>query len=327
MNESTGAAGPELTHYATSTLPRRIFAWSIFPVTFFGSLLALVWLIEGGISAHVAVAPVAAVAAVIVILSERIQPHSARWARSYDDVGTDLRHMVLSQLLPPPLIDAALAVTVGAVAIAVNDGQGLWPRSSPFALQLAAAMIIGEFGQYWWHRLCHESHWFWRFHSTHHSAPRLWWLNAGRFHPLDTVFAHVLTMTPVVLLGCPDEIIAGMAVFTAVHGMFQHANIDLRLGPLNWVFSMAELHRWHHSRDMADANANYGANVIFWDVVFGTRHLPADRRHDPADVGFEGDAAFPQTYLGQLAVPFRWDRVSAAVDAELAQVEASSAAE
>ena len=33
--------------------------------------------------------------------------------------------------------------------------------------------------------MMHEVPWLWRFHATHHSAPRLYWLNAGRFHPLD----------------------------------------------------------------------------------------------------------------------------------------------
>jgi sterol desaturase/sphingolipid hydroxylase (fatty acid hydroxylase superfamily) len=270
---------------------------------------------------HLALIPAIVGAALIVIASERIQPHSPFWTRSHGDARTDLTHLFLSQLLPPPLVDLALGATVGVLSVQLaGSGGPSWPSDLPFALQLTGAAIIGEFGQYWWHRACHQSPWLWRFHATHHSAPRLWWLNAGRFHPLDTVFAHTLTMAPLILIGCPGEIVAGMAVLTAVHGLFQHANIDLRLGPLNWVFSMAELHRWHHSRNLDDANKNYGANIIFWDIVFGTRHLPADRVHDPRDVGFNGVDAFPQTYLGQVGSIIRWsatqDAVAAASDAE-----------
>jgi sterol desaturase/sphingolipid hydroxylase (fatty acid hydroxylase superfamily) len=58
-------------------------------------------------------------------------------------------------------------------------------------------------------------------------------------------------------------------------GIFQHANVQLRLGPLNWFFSMAELHRWHHSRTVEEANHNYGQTISVWDWVFGTRYLPA----------------------------------------------------
>lgn len=305
----------DLTGHADGPLWRRALAWTVFPATLVAAFVAM-----RSLSAAMAL-PVALVAAIVgaalvVIASERVQPYSARWSRSHGDVRTDLVHMVFSQLLPPPIVDIALGATVGIAAISLTDASGpWWPGDLPFVIQLVLAAIIGEFGQYWWHRLCHEHAWFWRFHATHHSAPRLWWLNAGRFHPLDTIVAHTATVTPLVLLRCPEEIVAGIALLTAVHGMFQHANIDLRLGPLNWVFSMAELHRWHHSRSLDDANKNYGANLIAWDVVFRTRHLPSDREHQPVDVGFDGVDAFPSGYLGQVASVFRWSTVASQVDA------------
>ncbi len=64
-----------------------------------------------------------------------------------------------------------------------------------------------------------------------------------------------------------------LALFTlvsAVHGVFQHTNLPIRCGPLNWFFSMAELHRWHHSRLLKEANTNYSQNLIVWDIVFCT---------------------------------------------------------
>ena len=96
----------------------------------------------------------------------------------------------------------------------------------------------------------------------------------------------------------------------AVHGLFQHANIDVRLGPLNWLFSMAELHRWHHSSRLAETNHNYGATLILWDVVFGTRYLP--ERSAPEVIGIPDIPNFPRGFLGQLAVPFRWAQLKAA---------------
>lgn len=310
-------ARPELTGLAQASAWRRVFAWTIFPVTFASALLVTKLGLDHGLAPFVAVLPAVALGVVVVTLAERVQPHSPRWTRSHDDVGTDLLHMLFSQVLPPPVVDLAVGLAVGGVGIALAErfGGALWPVGWGFWWQLALAAIVGELGQYLWHRLCHEHPWFWRFHATHHSAPRLWWLNAGRFHPLDTIIAYTATIAPLVFLGCPPGVLAAMATFAAVHGIFQHANIDLRLGPLNWVFSMAELHRWHHSKDLRDANANYGANVIFWDIVFGTRRLPQDREHDPADVGFHGDQAFPQTFVGQLGSVFRWRRIVEAMDA------------
>ena len=99
-----------------------------------------------------------------------------------------------------------------------------------------------------------------------------------------------------------------VGLVTAVHGLFQHSNIQLRFGPLNWLFSMAELHRWHHSRTLAEANSNFGQTISVWDWVFGTRYLPRDRA-PPADIGLMGLPRFPATWLAQLAAPFRWRRV------------------
>jgi len=71
---------------------------------------------------------------------------------------------------------------------------------------------------------------------------------------------------------------------------------------------MAELHRWHHSRVLEEANTTYGQNLIVWDVVFGTRFLPADRE-PPEDIGITDLPTFPMDYLGQLLSPVRWRRI------------------
>jgi sterol desaturase/sphingolipid hydroxylase (fatty acid hydroxylase superfamily) len=84
--------------------------------------------------------------------------------------------------------------------------------------------------------------------------------------------------------------------------------MQIRIGPLNWVFSMAELHRWHHSRLERESNTNYGQNLILWDILFGTRFLPKDRE-PPADIGIAKLAAFPMTWWQQLISPLVWRRI------------------
>lgn len=96
----------------------------------------------------------------------------------------------------------------------------------------------------------------------HHSAKRLYWLNAGRDHPLVILVFYLAGAVPLVLIGAPLEVLTLFFVLEAVHGLFQHANVNVKLGPLNWVFSMAELHRWHHSRELKQANHNYGLTLI-----------------------------------------------------------------
>jgi sterol desaturase/sphingolipid hydroxylase (fatty acid hydroxylase superfamily) len=69
---------------------------------------------------------------------------------------------------------------------------------------------------------------------------------------------------------------------------------------LNWVFSTADLHRWHHSADFAESNTNFGSNLILWDIVFRTRYLPEGR---PQRVGIVG-LTMPDNFFAHLASPF-----------------------
>ena len=95
----------------------------------------------------------------------------------------------------------------------------------------------------------------------------------------------------------------GSLVIGVVLGLFQHANIDFMLGPLTWIFSVGEMHRWHHSVELAEANHNYGSNFLFWDIVFGTRYRDP-RRSGPAVIGIEHDD-LPTSWWAQLGAPFR----------------------
>jgi sterol desaturase/sphingolipid hydroxylase (fatty acid hydroxylase superfamily) len=153
----------------------------------------------------------------------------------------------------------------------------------------------------------HESPWLWRFHATHHSPERVYWLNATRSHPGEMLVRGTVGLLPLAILGAGREIFVLLGVVNVAVGFFQHANVDFRLGPLSWIFSVGDVHRWHHSRVRAEADCNYGNNFIFWDAVFGTRYMPADRP-PPAEVGIDGLDGFPKGVLAQLLSPFRWER-------------------
>ena len=154
----------------------------------------------------------------------------------------------------------------------------------------------------------------WRFHAVHHSAPRLYWLNAGRFHPIDSFMTFAPSYILLVVMGSGEVMLAYFGIITTIHGIFQHANIQLRLGPLNWFFSMAELHRWHHSKTLHEANHNYGQTVSVWDWVFGTRYLPANRE-PPEEIGIADLPSFPMTWWAQILSPFRWRQIKKASEA------------
>jgi len=285
----------------------RWLSRSIFPVVMITVMGGAAWVLEAGARPEAVVAVGSLLVGLVVIVLERLHPHHDSWNVSRGDLPTDFMHLLVSNISVPKLTEwvSYPLLFLGTAWIAARTGGELWPSHWPLLLQGVLALVMGEFLQYWWHRKCHEWDLFWRVHSVHHSAGRLYWLNAARFHPIDNFVGYFVGVAPLVLLGCGVKVLAWHALFTAAHGLFQHANIRMELGPLNWVFSMAELHRWHHSTLAEEGNSNYGANLILWDVVFGTRFLPADR-DPPETIGIGGLPNFPQGYLQQLAVPFRW---------------------
>lgn len=303
MTTQTAAPVPEAAWRARL---RPVVARTAFPLVLFAGLTLTHAAIEAGASPEVAIGPATIASFVVIFALERLFPYQREWLRSHGDIRVDATYALmltaLIELIRPAVYTIAL---IGAGFITARWEGGIWPDDWPVAAQLAIALVVAELPKYWFHRLEHEHDWLWRFHAPHHSVPRLYWLNASRFHPVDIGVDTLLGVGTLVALGCGEGVIALFLLTSSIHGAFQHANLELRCGFLNWIFSMAELHRWHHSRTTEEANHNYGQNLIVWDVVFGTRFLPEDRE-PPRDVGLADLPNFPTGFLSQLAAPFRW---------------------
>jgi ornithine lipid hydroxylase len=270
------------------------------------SAVAAAWLLYSrGVPATAALLGVNGVAFLLAALAERFLPYYPEWRASRGDVTTDLLGLALSVTLAGGAAQgAALALAAPLSAWLAGEGGLSWPSAWPLWAQLPLALVALEFGNYWVHRIQHEGGWLWRLHAPHHSVRRMYWLNGNRNHPGDVFLTTFLMLLPLALLGAREGLLLLVGVVGGVHLTLQHSNIDYRLGPLNWIVSAGEVHRWHHSRVLGEANANYGAVLLVWDLVFGTRRVPRDRR-PPRDVGLAGDAKLPEGYWGQLRAPFR----------------------
>jgi sterol desaturase/sphingolipid hydroxylase (fatty acid hydroxylase superfamily) len=160
--------------------------------------------------------------------------------------------------------------------------------------------MIAEFGLYWAHRLAHQWWPAWCWHAVHHSVTKLWFVNTGRFHLFDSLWKSAFALSLALLAGAPKDIVMWVLVITAFIGFLTHCNVDMRCGWLNWIFNTPQLHRWHHSQVLEEGNKNYGENLIIWDIVFGTRFLPSNRK-PPLDIGCADPV--PKKFLGQIAYP------------------------
>jgi sterol desaturase/sphingolipid hydroxylase (fatty acid hydroxylase superfamily) len=244
----------------------------------------------------------AAVAALLITALEKACPHLERWQGNRNDVRVDLTFMIAIQVALPTL----LAVTLSTAAVDWADQagwqpSGLWPHQWPTGLQVILMLLSAEFFRYWLHVAAHNVGPLWRLHSVHHSVDKLYWLNVGRFHPLEKGLQYLLDALPFILMQVSPEVIALYLVFYSINGFFQHSNVELRFGWLNYVISSAELHRWHHSRRPEESNNNYGNNLIVWDLLFGTRFLPKDR--EVVDLGLP-NINYPRSFLAQMKAPF-----------------------
>ena len=288
----------------------RIFSVAVFPLVLLASLAVAIVGIDAGHDPQQVAGLVILVVGLLVLGLERIFPYHGSWLHSKGDLAPDIAYAVgVGQVVAILVLPTIAYVGLGAFSWLSEIFSGdLWPRSWSYLAQLPLALVVAELPKYWHHRLQHNTDFLWRFHATHHSVPRLYWLNAARFHPIDIFTDGFLGGVTLVALGCSIEVLALFTVVSGVHGLFQHANLKLRCGPLNYFFSMAELHRWHHSKTLAEANHNYGQNVIVWDLVFGTFYWPSDRE-PPEDIGIPDLAAFPMTFWRQLASPFTWARI------------------
>lgn len=280
----------------------------IYPALVTVAIVASLWLLSSGLFEPLIILVVNLPIYALVFLLERLLPYYPEWNQPKKDVLTDLLSLIFSVTVAGAIGQGLALLLGGALSFGLSLTQ-VWPSSWPILGQLLLAVVLGDLGSYWVHRLQHEGGgWLWRIHAAHHSSGRLYWLNGSRLHPLDSFSATFLVTFPMALLGATSALYVVLGVYAGVHLAMQHSNIDYRLGPLNWIMSAAEAHRWHHSREMKEANHNYGSVVLFWDIVFGTRFLPKDRR-PPLDVGLAGGedakSPFPQGYWGQLLSPFR----------------------
>lgn len=248
-----------------------------------------------------------------LFLLELWMPFEKEWRKPDGQVAADLLHTLSSkgtvQLL---VMFSSLIGLADLITPVAQPGYGIWPRHWPMVVQASLAVVIAELPLYWAHRLGHEWNILWRFHAVHHSVQKLWIVNTGRFHFMDSLIKIVVSMALLMALGAPMEAIKWLMAVTAFVGMLTHCNVDMKFGFLSWIFNTPELHRWHHSKKLKESNKNYCESVILWDHVFGTYFRDKARR-PPANIGISH--FMPPKWRHQIIWPFIGETMKARIEA------------
>jgi ornithine lipid hydroxylase len=296
------------------TALRGFLRFAIYPAVMAGALAILWLLLENGAALAWAPYVAIAIAGPIVVIAERLIPFRPEWRPRLADFAQDGVFMAVTQVAMPMAL-TWLAV-LGLQTFIANNGLSfaIWPTTWPIVAQLALKVIAGDFLRYWLHRAAHTWTPLWRLHEVHHHPDKLYTTNVFRFHPLEKCLQYLGDTLPFLIVGIGPDVLAWYFVFYSVSGLFQHSNIDVRLGWLNYVFSGPEVHRWHHSQKIAESNNNYAHSFVVWDLAFGTYFRPKDRKVETLGLL---DQNYPKGFLRQMGAPFRASPVTAQVKAGL----------
>ncbi len=243
--------------------------------------------------------------ALAMLLAERRWPYNAQQALFREGFWTDFVGYCLLQSYALGLIIGALIQWLDThSALANHRVMAQWP----VWLQVLFFLVTHDLYIYCFHRFQHRNPVFWRLHEAHHSTPHVDWLSGVRSHSLEILINQTVEFAPMVLLGASPETAVIKGTISAVWGMFIHANIDVRLGRLQYVFNGPEMHRWHHARDREAYDTNFGTKFAMWDWLFGTAYFPDRATRRAEAYGLEDDN-YPlgngTAYFRQHAYAFR----------------------
>jgi sterol desaturase/sphingolipid hydroxylase (fatty acid hydroxylase superfamily) len=200
------------------------------------------------------------------------------------------------------------AVAVAAVMFSAQPTTLMTRLGLPLVLQIAVGVVLVDFStSYLAHLLMHRSPTLWRFHRIHHSDEFVDATTTFRTHPVESVWRFLFTIVPVWIFGIPASAFVIQRLLQATNGVLQHANVRVwrpvdRLLSLVWV--TPDVHKVHHSCEIAETNSNYGNVLTVYDRVFGT--FTSSVRAASVTYGLKDvDRRQASSFVKLLALPFR----------------------
>lgn len=210
---------------------------------------------------------VSALVTISVLLLEIVAERHSHWRMNKREFLTDLYYNVLfatviswlaRAMVDDPLLAAKKAIGISTTGIA----------QLPWLVQVLMVIFIVEFGQYWMHRLMHNSTPFWLTHAPHHHITQL---NASKGAVGNPVELFLISLSVLALFDFDNTALFAAFTSTGIISTFAHANV--KADPPIWYsffFTTIRHHSLHHSTDYESTRCNYGNSLILLDRMFGT---------------------------------------------------------
>ena len=197
---------------------------------------------------------------------EFINERHAGWRLNIREFVTDVFYVILYYTvivnLETRLAEEPLASAKHALGITTS-----WALHLPFLVQVALALFLFELGQYWLHRLMHNSFLWWT-HAPHHHITQLNALKGFVGNPLEL---FLISLSVIALFDLQLNAIFCTFNLLAAVPAFAHANV--RFNPPRWygyIFTTVEAHSLHHTVGFKETRCNYANVLIVIDRLFGT---------------------------------------------------------
>jgi sterol desaturase/sphingolipid hydroxylase (fatty acid hydroxylase superfamily) len=256
-----------------------------------------IWAILSGIS-YWWLLPIGLAAMATSFAAERIAPYQEAWNLDHGDTERDVAHAIVYEICNFNSI-VLLPFLTWMVP------WQLWPTDWPILAQLAFAIVVGDIGMTLIHYLSHKWPLLWRFHEIHHGSPRLYGLNGLVRHPLHQTLDLAIGFMPLILLGMPQQIAVMLGFCVTIQLMIQHSNADYRVGVLQHVLSIGNVHRLHHVRWDGEGDVNFALFFTVWDRLLGSFRLSSPQPVVAGEVGLTGNSDYRPRYIEDLIRPFR----------------------
>ena len=156
--------------------------------------------------------------------------------------------------------------------------------SSHSPIAWVALVVLDDLAYYWFHRISHESRFWWAAHVNHHSSQEYNLSTAAR-QPWTGVL--VGTWAPwflLALIGFPPEMIFLQSTINLFYQDWLHTQaIRTMPGWFEYLFNTPSHHRVHHAVNPRYLDRNYAGIFMVWDRMFGT--FAAEHDADPPKFG------------------------------------------
>ena len=201
---------------------------------------------------------------------------------------------------------------VVALAFAGNRYGLLNKPWIPFIGRCILAILLLDFAKYAVHWALHSVPFLWRVHQVHHSDPDFDVSTSARVHPIEVVLSQGVYFAVIAIFAPPVVGVLAAELMSGFQSFFGHANASLPAWvekPVRWVFVTPDMHRIHHSEEIAEQFTNFGDSFPWWDRLFRTYLAEPAAGQAGIAVGLKGcqnDASLGMAFM--LTQPFLPER-------------------